>query len=506
MAIVDNGRDEVVIRIVYDGPPLAGKTTSLRALGAMLAASRRSDVFTPGEAQGRTLFFDWMDYLGGWWDGRQVRCQLVTVPGQESLGERRRLLLRDADVVILVAEATESGCAAASSRHAELRRALGEPHGVAVPVVLQANKQDLPNALSVDAIRARLPSDGLLATVGSSATEGSGVREAFALAVRLALDRVRELSKRGLLPLGEASIHSGDELLAWLEQQEGSGTPATRAEPSSSPVSRAPQPARAAAAARSEAGPRRVRSSEPAAPVAPDSRAPSGLVWPPMAGRVVLQELDGLPMRCVRATDGSWIGVAGERWRLLSRGPDAYPEMEAGRHRLLEAARTHASLLPLISERRALVLADARNGSWRLWHVVRIERSLEDALEDALDSPAPAEVASGIFEVADALVTAWTRFRTAQPPLPARLRTVGAKSLGHCYIGIVPAATASPSAAAPDPDASGLVRRELGPPLAAPRERRLDAARTLQRLRETLRERPDRADVIETLAALVIGH
>ena len=58
MATLDRVSDTVVVRIVYDGPPTAGKTTSLRALAERLG---QGQVFTPEESGGRTVYFDWME-------------------------------------------------------------------------------------------------------------------------------------------------------------------------------------------------------------------------------------------------------------------------------------------------------------------------------------------------------------------------------------------------------------------------------------------------------------
>ena len=77
MAILDPRSDAVVIRVVYDGAPMAGKTTSVRALGRGLGG----EVASPAEVSGRTLYFDWLDYTGGLFEGRRIRCQIISVPG-----------------------------------------------------------------------------------------------------------------------------------------------------------------------------------------------------------------------------------------------------------------------------------------------------------------------------------------------------------------------------------------------------------------------------------------
>jgi GTPase SAR1 family protein len=103
LALLDRERNLIVLRVVYDGPPKAGKTTSLRAL----AGSLGQPLYSPAEEDGRTLYFDWMDYTGGRFDGYQIRCQIISVPGQRELTARRHRLLREADAVVFVADSTE---------------------------------------------------------------------------------------------------------------------------------------------------------------------------------------------------------------------------------------------------------------------------------------------------------------------------------------------------------------------------------------------------------------
>src|SRR5262245_2896865 len=117
MAVLDSDAGEIVIRVVYDGPPEAGKTTSLRALAGSLAQT----AYTPEEdAGGRTLWFDWMEYTGGRFEGCRIRCQIVSVPGQAVLGERRRRLLAAADVVVFVGDSSAVGWQASRAYLLEL--------------------------------------------------------------------------------------------------------------------------------------------------------------------------------------------------------------------------------------------------------------------------------------------------------------------------------------------------------------------------------------------------
>jgi ADP-ribosylation factor family len=127
-------------------------------------------------------------------EGRRIRCQIVSVPGQASLASRRRRLLSTADVVVFVCDTTQGAVTQARSYLHGTRTALTSRAGPTAGIVLQANKRDHADALPLPELRAALgATDEKVAIVESVATDGSGIREAFVFAVRLALDRVREL-------------------------------------------------------------------------------------------------------------------------------------------------------------------------------------------------------------------------------------------------------------------------------------------------------------------------
>jgi signal recognition particle receptor subunit beta len=217
MAILDPRSDAVVIRVVYDGAPMAGKTTSVRALGRGLGG----EVASPAEVSGRTLYFDWLDYTGGLFEGRRIRCQIISVPGQATLAPRRRRLLESADAIVFVGDSTPVGFAADRSYLSGLQTVPGHLSGPPVGIVFQANKRDHADAVPIDTVRSMLANLGLrVGVVESVATESLGIREAFVFAVRLALDRVRDLMRTGELPNARPDVDSAQELLEDLQRAE----------------------------------------------------------------------------------------------------------------------------------------------------------------------------------------------------------------------------------------------------------------------------------------------
>jgi signal recognition particle receptor subunit beta len=457
LAILDVERNTVVIRIVYDGPPEAGKTTSLRALSASLARP----MTTPSQSGERTLFFDWMEYTGGLFEGHQIRCQIVTVPGQAVLAHRRRGLLETADVVVFVSGSSASAVEVTSAYLAEMRATLDRLPGPRVGVILQANKRDLPDAVDLSALRAATPEPGI-AVLESVATEGSGVRETFVFAVRLALDRVRELLRLRALSIKAPDVQNSADLLEQLERMESERTShASLADPSGSMAFSALREVIDAETPETQA-PRLSERKGDDVPTPPDEGVPSGMIWPPVDGRVILHEACEARFVPRRTADGDWIGEAGG-WRFHSPRQASYADAELGRRGLVEWARLHASGQRWFSSPRAVVLAANGANEWRLWQVVRVEESLRDLLVRGIQDGTPGGFLRRLLDAGRLLFEATESLALAPCRLSLTIDTVGAPGRVPLYVGFLP----DPFfARAPRPfsaeNRATLLRRELG--------------------------------------------
>ncbi len=212
----DESSRRIVLRIVYDGPGFAGKTTNLSALTGFFTTRRRSELITPEAVDGRTQYFDWMDLDGGLVQGYTLRCRLLTVPGQRRLAGRREALLRSADAVVLVCESTPAGALQAYRMLDVMGARLERIRPDVPPLIVQANKQDLAGALSPEEIRDALALDASVPVVPARASAGTGVRETLVLAIRAAADRVQLELVRGGLDLLERDQETPERLLERL--------------------------------------------------------------------------------------------------------------------------------------------------------------------------------------------------------------------------------------------------------------------------------------------------
>ncbi|MGC4092764.1 MAG: hypothetical protein QM756_33755 [Polyangiaceae bacterium] len=466
MPKLDDERGVLVIRIVYDGPAMSGKTTSLRALAQGFATG----VESPEERDGRTLYFDWLDYVGGLFEGRPIRCQIVTVPGQTQLADRRRLLLETADAVVVVAD----------SRHGEFEYALGwvreaiellRTKQPPVGVVLQANKRDAPDVVAREEMRERLNQVAPIALVESVATNADGTREAFVLAVRLALDRVRNMSAAGTLHKGRPDEDDANDLMAKLLVQEREPRQVERPAQQTSPKHEEEAHHELAHLKRRHSEPRLRPVQHDELVFEPDPMMPGGMIWPPVEGRTLLHEISALEIQPTRTKRGDWWG-SGSGWRFHSEREALYQDHDAGRQELIDWARLHTAVAKQISAGRAVILADAGDGRFRLWQLVRVESALRERLAAAVVLPEADAVAQGLADVASRLLTARAWFHDGNVSLPCTLWTVGDHARYRpVYVGLMPRGTAANTS---EPSPLGLIERELLPHLRELRRTRVD--------------------------------
>jgi signal recognition particle receptor subunit beta len=190
MAFYDSTRNCHVVRIVYDGPGMAGKTTNLQQICELIPATQRTELYTPGALKGRTMFFDWLE-ADGPRDGRHaVKFQLITVPGQEQRNYRRRPLVDMADVVVFVADSSPQQIPDTMRTFARLRVSM-KRREVPPPIVVQANKQDVPDAMTPERVRRRLRLDGDVPVLPAASASGAGVSETLITAMRIGLGSLK---------------------------------------------------------------------------------------------------------------------------------------------------------------------------------------------------------------------------------------------------------------------------------------------------------------------------
>ena len=191
MAQWSHAEKVLVAKLVYYGPALGGKTTNLQALHGITDPRGTHKLVSLKTADDRTLFFDLLPFDLGRIFGYTVTLKLFTVPGQVRYDGTRRLVLAGADAVIFVADSSRGRRDACRTSFDNLRYNMraNRLDPARVPVLLQCNKQDLPDAAPPDEVAAWLGMPGQEA-FPAVAVHGRGVLETFVAAARRMLERL----------------------------------------------------------------------------------------------------------------------------------------------------------------------------------------------------------------------------------------------------------------------------------------------------------------------------
>ncbi len=198
MAVI-NMRDKVIeCKLVYYGPGRGGKTTNLEFIhraGKKYTTSDMVSIKTKGD---RTLFFDFLPMGIGKIKGYDVKVQLYTVPGQAKYNSTRKMVLKNVDGIVFVADSFNIRRRANILSLKNLQENLAEQdmNIFDIPLVLQFNKRDLEKigmpVMPVEQMEKELNGRLKAPTFEASALKGNGVADSLKKCLSLTLKRLQK--------------------------------------------------------------------------------------------------------------------------------------------------------------------------------------------------------------------------------------------------------------------------------------------------------------------------
>ena len=158
MAVVNARTKEINAKIVYYGPGHSGKTTNLKKIYSLLKPDVRGKLMALSTQSDRTIFFDYLPMDLGSVRGMKMKIQLYTVPGQVFYNSTRRLVLKNVDGVVFVADSSRSHLTDNIESLTNLQENLSFLGNDIdqVPWVIQYNKRDAEDAMTVAELSGKL--------------------------------------------------------------------------------------------------------------------------------------------------------------------------------------------------------------------------------------------------------------------------------------------------------------------------------------------------------------
>lgn len=196
MALINRASREISCKIVFYGPGLGGKTTNLRKIYQKVDPQAKSQLISLATELDRTLFFDFMPLDLGTIQGYKTKFHLYTVPGQVFYNASRKLVLRGVDGIVFVADSQRERFEDTLASFNNMKENMAEMSLSidTVPLVIQYNKRDLPNIVSLDELKSQLNGNNY-PDFEAVASQGIGVFETL-----------KEIARQVLANVGKRSL------------------------------------------------------------------------------------------------------------------------------------------------------------------------------------------------------------------------------------------------------------------------------------------------------------
>ncbi len=239
MVTINYAFREISCKIVYYGPGLSGKTTNLQYVHERVPAKSRGDLISLATEADRTLYFDFLPISVGDIAGFATKFQLYTVPGQVFYNATRKLVLRGVDGIVFVADSQRSkmdeNVESLTNMYENLKENGIDIHDI--PIVIQYNKRDLPDVVSIEELERELNPHQFPYTE-AVAVKGTGVFDTLKRITKIVLEHTKKKTSVGS-PAAQTGGTEGEPVGvaggASLSSTPVSGIPTPTSSPSTAP-------------------------------------------------------------------------------------------------------------------------------------------------------------------------------------------------------------------------------------------------------------------------------
>lgn len=181
MPIFNYKAKEMIVKVVYYGPGLCGKTTSLQYLHQQIIQERKGELYFLATETDQTIYFELLPLYVGEINRFKLRFQVYTVPGQVKYNNTRKAVLQGVDAIVFVADSQRSRREANVISFKNLQYNLKGGYNIllsSLPLIYEYNKRDMKDVLSIDELNQDL-NPWRLPYFETIAVTGEGVLEAF---------------------------------------------------------------------------------------------------------------------------------------------------------------------------------------------------------------------------------------------------------------------------------------------------------------------------------------
>jgi mutual gliding-motility protein MglA len=178
MSFIDPKTKQINCKIVYCGPVLSGKATTIWKIFQEMSHSKNG-MATLSHNRDRTLFFDFLPLSLGKVKGYDIRVHVYSIPGPILYDASRRLILKGVDGIVFVADSKLNRLEENISCLSDLGQNLNDQDIDLedIPMVFQYNKRDLTKTRTPLHTLEQSLNPGQRPSFESVASKGKGIME-----------------------------------------------------------------------------------------------------------------------------------------------------------------------------------------------------------------------------------------------------------------------------------------------------------------------------------------
>jgi len=191
MVEYDEQNRKMVLKLVYYGPALSGKTTNILQLHELITRKERGELMIMDTVGDRTMYFDLLPFFLMAPSGLKIKVKVYTVPGQVQHDSTRKAVLQRADGVAFIADSqlSQETINFESFENLEKNLSIVGLDIEKLPLVIQFNKRDLADICPEEEIRNDWQVTGIPFLM-ASALNAWGVLETFSKLAELTYDHI----------------------------------------------------------------------------------------------------------------------------------------------------------------------------------------------------------------------------------------------------------------------------------------------------------------------------
>jgi hypothetical protein len=176
----DQQNRKIVLKLVYYGPALSGKTTNILQLHDLMSRNERGELMVMDTVGDRTMYFDLLPFFLVAPSGLKIKLKVYTVPGQVQHDSTRKAVLQRADGVAFIADSqlSQETINFESFENLEKNLSIVGLDIERLPLVVQFNKRDLEEIFPEEEVRLTWQATNIPIFM-ASALNGWGVLETF---------------------------------------------------------------------------------------------------------------------------------------------------------------------------------------------------------------------------------------------------------------------------------------------------------------------------------------